>query len=365
MSFYSNPFVRKIMRWQFSGMGGVIGASSRIEIYEALELLVSNDVMLVKALREIYRVESKDGRKKTEINAIIIYEAVTALESGRPLADALEPWIPDQETQLIRAGERSGNLQGAFKDSIRIIEAKRKIMGAVLAGAAYPMLLMAMVCLLLWQVSSKMVPQFARMLPPEQWTGAAAVLRVIADFVTNYGFAAAGVATVIGAWITWSMPNMHRSRLRLYLDRIPPWSIYRMLHGSTFLLNIAVMLRAGIRVQEILTMMGKNGSPWLRSRIGAALQGINAGRNLGLALHSAGQNFPDERAVQFLRILAEQEGFDDKLANFGERWLEKSVSAIGAASKIMLAAGICMSGGLIMLILAGVMSIQSLAQQLQ
>src|SRR3546814_18795379 len=97
------------------------------------------------------------------------------------------------------------------------------------------------------------------------------------------------------------MPNMHRPRIRIYLDKIPPWSIYRMLQGSTFLLNIAIMIKAGVRLQNILIMMDKTGSPWVRSRVGAALAGINSGLNLGQALPGTGYQFPDDRKVQFLR----------------------------------------------------------------
>jgi len=359
----SSEIVHWLMRQQFSGAGGVIGAGTRIEIYETLELLLSNQVLLSKALREIYRVESKDGKRKKEVRAIVLYECMQSLENGRTLSDALARWVPDQEVQLISAGERSGDMVGALKDAVRIIEAKRQIMGAVAGGAIYPIVLMGMISILLHQIATNMVPQFSRILPPEQWTGAAAVLRVIADYVTNYGLYSLLGIFLFGCWVMWSLPNMDKSPVRKWLDFIPPWSIYRMLHGSTFLLNIAVMLRAGIRVQEILLMMSKVGSPWLRVRIQAALMGINQGQNLGVSLHRSGYNFPDPRAVQFLRILAEQDGFDEKLANFGDRWLAKSVTGIKNASRIILTAGIMVTGMLILLILAGVMSIQGLAQQ--
>ena len=64
--------MQSIQRQMFSGMGGVIGAGARIEIYETLELLLSNQVLLSTALREIYRIESKDGKKTNEVRAIVI-----------------------------------------------------------------------------------------------------------------------------------------------------------------------------------------------------------------------------------------------------------------------------------------------------
>lgn len=355
--------IQWIQRQMFSGMGGVIGSSVRIEIYEAIELLLSNQVQLSVALKALYNVESKDGKKKSEVSAVVLQDCINAMDSGVPLSNALEKWIPDQETQLIRAGERSGDLVGAFKDAIKIIQAKSKIVSAVAGGVVYPLVLGSFSCVLLYQISHNMVPQFARIIPPEQWTGATAVLRELANFVTTKGVYSLIGLFIFLIWVFWSMPNMHRTPLRKVLDYIPPWSIYRMLHGSTFLLNVAVMLRAGIRVQEILTMMGNSGSPWLKSRIGAALNGITQGENLGEALHMSGYNFPDPRSVQFLRLLSNQSGFDERLGSFAERWLDKSIANVQAASQIMLYVGISATGGLLMLVIAGVFSMQQLAQQ--
>lgn len=359
----ADGFTHWLMRLQFAGMNGVFGAAGRIQIYETLELFLSNQVLLSKALREIYRVESRDGKRKKDVRALVLYDCMQSLENGRSLSDALSKWVPDEEAQLIRAGERSGELVSALKDVVRIIEAKKAIISAVVAGALYPLFLFGMIALLLNKIATEMVPQFARILPPEKWSGAAVVLRYIADFVVNYGAISLVFIGIFIVWMFWSLPNVAKSPVRKYLDKIPPWSIYRMLHGSTFLLNIAVMLRAGIRVQEILMMMNKTKSKWLRVRIQSALIGISQGQNLGMALHRAGYDFPDQRAVQFLRILAEQDGFDEKLANFGDRWLEQGISNIKGASKVILVAGIATTGVLILLILAGVMSIQTLAQQ--
>src|SRR3546814_12923744 len=86
-------------------------------------------------------------------------------------------------------------------------------------------------------------------------------------------------------------------------------------------------------------MMAKTGSPWVRSRVGAALAGINSGLNLGQALHRTGYQFPDDRMVQFLRSVSDQDGFDDHLVRFGERWLKKSVDQVKSAAKILLISG--------------------------
>jgi len=354
----SVSLTHRFLRLQFSGAGGVLGAGARIEFYETLELLLSNNVMLSTALREIYKIESKNGKNTKSLRAIVIFECMSALDSGRNLSDALARWVPDQEAQLIRAGERSGELAGALTDAVRIIEAKRAIFGAILGGTAYPLLLSGISVVLLNLISTKMVPQFIKILKPNQWSPPAMALRAIADYVNHYGLVTVVGLIVFFIWMFWSMPNMSRAHIRRVLDKIPPWSLYRMLHGATFLLNVAVMLRAGVKVHDVLTLMSDAGSPWMKVRIQAALNGINQGMNLGEALHRSGYEFPDARAVQFLRILANQEGFENKLTRFGERWMEASVADVKKASAMMTSFSILLIGALLMLVIAGMMSIQ-------
>lgn len=348
----------KIMRGQFSGMGGILGSKGRIDLYETLELLLSNGVKISDALREIYKIESHNGKKAKRTRAIVLFECMVAIQEGHNLSDALSDWVPDQETQLIRAGERSGEIGSALKDAVHTIEAKKKIFGAILGGVTYPIILVGISSVLLNMIATKMVPQFEKILKPNQWTPPALALKAVGEFVSNYGFESVIGLVVFFIWAFWSMPHMGRAKIRKYLDRVPPWSLYRMLHGSTFLLNVAVMLKAGVRVQEVLTVMGAGGSVWMRVRVQAALRGINQGLNLGEALHRSGYDFPDERAVQFLRILADQEGFEEKLTHFGERWMEASVANVKKAASALTSISILLIGALLMLVISGMMSIQ-------
>lgn len=355
-------FEQKVMRAQFCGAGGIFGAGSRIELYETLSIFLSNGVQLVDALREMYLAESKDGKKPKAVNAVVLQDCMMAYASGRSLSQALTPWVTDQETQLIMAGERSGDMAPALEDAVKFIEAKKTIVGSVIGGMAYPIVLFIMVTVLLWQITHNLVPQFERLLPSDEWTGAAALLKMISDFVMGYGLYTLVATGFLIVFVFWAMPNLDKTKVRNYLDKIPPFSIYRMLHGSTFLLNIAVLLKAGMRLQEILEIMGRVGSPWLRERINATLIGINQGYNLGDSLENSGYDFPDDRSIRFLKILSNQEGFEVRLSNFAERWLEKSVQNIKNSTGIILGLGICAAGILILLILLGVMSIQSLVQ---
>ncbi|MGV8267813.1 type II secretion system F family protein, partial [Pseudomonas aeruginosa] len=60
--------------------------------------------------------------------------------------------------------------------------------------------------------------------------------------------------------------------------------IYRMIQGTTFLLNMTVMLNAGIRPYDRMASMIKISPPWLKQRMEADRYGVSLGQNMNVAL---------------------------------------------------------------------------------
>jgi type II secretory pathway component PulF len=337
--------------------------SVRIEIYEALSLLVENGVPLNDALQEMHKVMSDDGRKPRRPCAIVLNDCAKGVAEGQSLSMVLAKWISLEECSLIAAGEKAGRLVddkdnlGAFSRAIKIITAKRQILGAALTAMVYPIALFLAIAGLLNMISVDLVPKLTKATNPETWEGAAALLYWISQSVIDYGKPTMAMI-IIGSVIVYaSMPYL-RGSIRFYFDKIPPWSIYRMLYGSTFLLNVAALLQAEIKLQDALALLANNSSPWLKERIDAAKYGVAIGGTLGQALLRAGYDFPDKRAVQYLVILSSRHGFETAINRFGDRWLDRSIRAIQVIAKVMLAGGVLLVGGLMLFILAGIGGIQ-------
>jgi hypothetical protein len=88
---------------------------------------------------------------------------------------------------------------------------------------------------------------------------------------------------------------------------------------------------------------------------------VNIGLNLGTALHNAGHEFPDKRAIQFLRVVSGKEGAETNIEQFGERWMEESVITLQKMSKLMLSSAIVVNGALMLLVLTGASSMSDAA----
>src|SRR5260363_48688 len=334
------------------------GARARIEFYETLSLLLENHVLLHDALKEMVVIASEENKKPNNPRAIVIHDCLMLISEGQPLSQALAKWTNDQEASLIAAGEKSGRMTKAFEDAIKVITAKRSILSAALGATVYPAVLFALACGLLHMVANQLVPKLAKVTDPKSWEGAAKLLYRMAQFVTGYGVVALICLLVLALLVFATLPYL-RGRVRVVLDQSPPWSVYRTLQGSTFLLNVAVMLQSGVRLEEALQLLAVNAKPWLKERIDAALYGIRIGGNLGVALHRAGHHFPDKKTVQYLSVLANHDGFEAAMSGFGDRWLAHSIKKIQTFSKVTLACGVLAIGALMVVVIAGAGGIQN------
>ena len=238
------------------------GAKERLQFYEGMATLLENGVQLNDAVREVHSIYSDGDKQKHHPIALASREASMGVSNGKVLADAMANWLPSQERALIDAGQESGDLIGALNDCVRLIEARGKILSSVIGATFYPALLWALLAYFLGIISYKMVPNMARMSDPRSWTGTAALLYEIANFVTGQGIYILVGFVLLLILIFWSMP-FYTGPGRVALDRMPPWSIYRTLQGTTFLLNVAVMLRAGIKPYDSLQMLSRTANPRL------------------------------------------------------------------------------------------------------
>lgn len=349
-------FEDAIFRLQFGG-------NTRITFYEGLKNLVENDVPTSDAIKELYKVWSENGRKKSAALAVICKELVGQMANGAQLSAALARWAPYEEISLLGAGEHAGREADAFDDCIRVIEAKQRIRGALATAVVYPTFLMIPLSVLLWVISSKLVPAMVRISDPNGWTGAAYGLYMLASFVSNYGIAMLCILGILIIGFIYSLPRLNGS-VRIVLDQGPFYSIYRMVHGSTFLLNLSVLMRAGVPVNEALQHLERYANPWLKERISGAQYGVRQGSQLGVALDNAGHRFPDKRAIQFIRILGERDGFSDSIARYSERWLETSIKRVSSFAEATKNIMFIIIGLVMSLIVIGTQDMQSgMAQQ--
>ena len=339
------------------------GSHQRIELYDALSTLVENGTMVTIAIEKMEEIYSSHGKKKGDPRARILRDCLDKINRGVKLSDALGPWVSYEEKTIISSGEKSGDLVSSFNRCISLISKKGEIRGALL-GLTYPAFLMVMAGYMLNLIATKLIPKLARTVNPELAEGSVKTLFNLAYFVNNYGMISIISIVVMAILIAISLGNL-RGSIRIVLDRVywSPWGIYKMIHGSIFLTNMAVLVRSGVQVKDALLMLRDQASPWLKERIDGAIYGTKTGGNLGQALNNSGYEFPDKRAVEFLMVLAGNDGFDQAMERFANRWMDSSITKMQSASKVLLALGLVIIGSIMIVTISGFQGIQDAIQQ--
>lgn len=335
--------------------------AGRSRLYRTLAMLLDNRVLLAEALREMWGVHSDDGKKPNVVMARFLMDARDAVDEGRSLSTAIRRWASAEEAALLSSAERTGDWRGALDDAMRLIAAKRGILSAVVGGMAYPLMLFATLAFVLHIIAHKLAPAIAAALPGAEWTGVTWLMFVVADMATRFGVWFLIAASVLGTAVLISLPRL-TGNWRYRLERIPPYSIYRVMQGAPFMIAIAVMLRARIKLLDALNLLGDHASAYMRERIDAIRRGIARGDNLGVAMADADYDFPDKEAIRFIRLLASRDGFDGALLNYAEDWMANAVSRVQMTMRVVGIVAMLAVAGVIGMVTTASFAIQNTIQ---
>ena len=246
------------------------GMTGRVRIYEQLQALLEGDLKLDRALDAIWDRASKQGRSPTSVDAIVVNAWRQEYRKAASLAEAVKGWVPVRDQMLIEAGELSGDLVGTLAELQEVNQSVSRMKGELTGALVYPLVLFAAIIGIIYIFGSAVIPEFAAILPVEEWTGIAATMAGLATFTqTMLVPSLLGVVTVI-TLLSLSMSRW-RGFLRTRFDKLPPWSLYRLFQGVAFMLSLSALLRAGVHLPVALARLRDNANPWLHGRDRLAL----------------------------------------------------------------------------------------------
>ncbi|CQD41633.1 type II secretion system F family protein [Yersinia mollaretii] len=332
-------------------------AKTRMGIYEKLGKFIANGVPITQALAEIHLHLSVDGTKPDNPKAQAVEQWRRTVLNGQPFARALQGWAPKNEISLLEAGEISGRFDQAVQDVLFVYTAGKRIRSA-LAGLVYPLFLMCTTGLYMYIFGTQVVPAFDAILPKERWQGTGHTMALMAEFVQT-GLLPLVIFLIIMVIVILSTMAIWTGKIRRVFDRFPPWSIYRLVIGSNFLISFSALLNAGISVPDALQILARNASPWYRERLLATrLQMLNGARNIGDALHRTGLNFPSWEMIIDIRSYSALAGFDDMLNKLSREWLDDAVVGINRQLDVFRNIAIVIMGLIFMWLAAGMFELQ-------
>lgn len=306
---------------------------ARLKIYRKLISLLRNRFSLMDALDRIRGIITNDGKNPDEPLALAILYWSRSLQNGNPFSVALEGWAPASERLMLSVGDVS-HLEGALENLIKVTEGTTKMKQPLVSAISYPMFLSMMTVLIIYAIGVYMVPPMMSAAPNTRWTGSARDLVQLSAWIQkNWLLAFSFLPTVF--FLIYLTLGRWKGKTRAWFDNVPPWSLYRIFVGVTWMLAMAALVRAGTPVSQALRSLRHDASPYLLYRIDSALVFINNGDNLGEALNKTGLGFPDKEIIGDLRIYSEMDNFQGALDQMANEWLENSVTGISQKAAVL------------------------------
>ena len=336
------------------------GGRARISLYRKLSALTQNGVKITDALVSLnYRFEDM-GSPLAHLVSLILER----FETGMSFSQAISEFIPAEEALLIKAGELDGRLHAGLEMSCDLIKNKGKITSSLVGALAYPTLLGGLFCVIMMVVSLKVLPQIAMVLPAEKWIGMLGVLNDVSSFITSArGIITLFVFVLLTVAVIYSFARL-TGPVRVHLDKVQPWSIYRLVIGSSWLFTFATMLNAGMKTTDVLSQMIENSADndWLVERVRAIKDCMTRnGMSTGEAMVATGFNFPDKEIVYDLQVYSTMPNFPQVLQNIAREWITDGITKIEAQAQLL---NIIFILFIMMLVGCVMMSISSLQTQI-
>lgn len=334
----------------------LLDTSGRRRLWTKLAKLLTNGVPIKTALESFQQNRIKiKGPQDAQV--LCLNDWLASMSDGKRLSDAMQGWTSPEECMLISAGEQAGTLEKTLRSTVALMTSKSCIRNAVLKGLTYPTILLLAGFGVLQMFASKVIPAFSRIVADDKWTGWAAAT-VKAARIADQWISLLGVAVIVLIVLFFvSLPRWD-GKVRIRLDRYAPYSVYRMIHGTSFLIALAAMIESGMRLEIALQQLSNRSSKWLGNRIHAATVGMRAGMAMGDALQKSGYEFPDREIIGDLMTYSNQSGFEDALILLGREWLEEAVREVEGRMAAVFAGMIAVVGGLLAFIVGGFVAMQ-------
>ena len=310
----------------------------RRDLYEDLAFLLDNNKTLEVALNDVLNVATDFGQKRDNGTAMCMRDCIRALHSGQSIDVGLAEWVPVNEIALIGSGVKDGQLAGALRRAIKIVERSGTMRAEFFSTLTYPLCLIFTMFFMMYMCTSQFIPALERVAPREGWHGTLYWFATLSEFFVHNALLLGGGGVLLVGWIVWSLPNL-TGHTRKKLDSIMPWSLYRDMQGVAFMMNLAALMRANLKTLETLQVLSRYATPWLLERIQATELEINKGAHLVLALKNTRLNFPSKECVNKLVLLTSGDNAEGIIENFAQEWLKKTRANI--KSKISRISVVC------------------------
>ena len=310
------------------------GSRKRAAFYRRIAAMVENGMPMAQAVKLLLdRAQRRFGAWRGDPEVLALSDIATKIQNGKSFTQAIADWAPRGDLALIGAGEVSGQLPEVLRVSIESGKVVKRLRAKIIAELFDPLMFGGVGFYLVYVIGTQMVPAMEQALPVARWPSAARPLIPMGWFATS-GAAGWALAAFVAFWVV-TLATMSRwsGGWRRYFDKVPPWSIYRVIQGAGWVVGFSNLLKAGVPVVQALRMQAQFAPPWLKRRLEDAAVHVVNGREIGQALTDTGYGFPDVVLIEDIQAFSRFKDFPELVRKLGDEGLQQSEEKIIASIK--------------------------------
>ncbi|BDT74071.1 hypothetical protein os4_36240 (plasmid) [Comamonadaceae bacterium OS-4] len=318
--------------------------SNRLRLLLRLAVAVRGGMTPADFLRALADTEAMNGRT----GHAKVYRRVEAkMRSGEyAVYEALELLTTADDRCFLYAEDKVSDLSSLLQMAYDTAQKKKVITAAIMKPFFLPMYLFVMACGLLMLGGTVMLPNFVTLMPVTQWELPSRAVYEAGQILMKYWLPIAIFIPSLVAWVIWSLPNLHNRFRTQYLDRVFPWSLYKSLQSSNFILNIAAMFKAKVPILDAVKGYAMVSTPY-SSAWAYRMQVRLESEQTTSDMRALDVGFIDRHTMDSMRILNNKLPADQVLQTIGEAEFEMladevAVSAERSSKFVTVVVGICL-----------------------
>ena len=265
---------------------------------KAFTLMCSQFAIILRAGIPIGRTVQLIAQKTTD-RALkkMLKKVAEDVEAGRGLAASFaergENLLPTTFIETIRAGEESGNLDGAFESMQEHYDKQTKMAAKVRGALSYPLFVLVIAIVVIVVLMVKVVPTFTSIFD-EYGADLPAITQLLIDMSTffQHNWVIMAIIAVVGAVAYKLYDNTEEGRLQLaqWALKIPIMGEISTLNAaSQFANTMATMLKAGLPITRSVSITARVLSNYYVSQeIGKVAGHLEEGRTLADCVRESG-----------------------------------------------------------------------------
>lgn len=255
------------------------------------------------------------------------------LDEGRTVADAMSRVFRPDIVSAVGAAEQSGGLAARGMAVLNRLREQQEAKRGVYAQLSWPAFYLAFACALYVGFALGVWPQFEQTAPIEGYALAAYRIGLFMIAWWPVLLALAVVLPVLAGFLV----RRYAGAGRRLLDRIWPFSMYRVLLGANALDDLGTLMAAGLEPRTAIETVSHAASPYARRFFENMQRRLDEGRNIAEILDVG---LIAKRHLAHLRLLAEHRNLRETMAATGATARDESLASLKTTARVLNVLGL-------------------------